>query len=129
MVAQTPEYQRTWRQRNPKRAKYTELAREKSRLRRRRHPDKVRQEYRRHRLKQCGFTETTYAQILATQGGHCYFCEKTQENDGRRLHADHNHKTGKARGILCFSHNQALGKFGDNEEGLLRALQYVRSTR
>ena len=39
---------------------------------------------------------------------------------------DHDHETGRVRGILCGTCNTAIGKLGDNEVGLLRALAYVR---
>src|SRR6185312_2407927 len=38
---------------------------------------------------------------------------------------DHDHKTGAFRGWLCRSHNLALGKLGDNVEGLQRAIDYL----
>ncbi|MGH2785637.1 MAG: endonuclease domain-containing protein [Actinomycetota bacterium] len=38
---------------------------------------------------------------------------------------DHNHETGKVRGILCFGCNGGLGQFLDNIESLRRAIEYV----
>lgn len=32
----------------------------------------------------------------------------------------------KFRGVLCMECNSALGKLGDNEEGLIKALKYIR---
>jgi hypothetical protein len=55
--------------------------------------------------------------------GLCAICDKR-----RRLNIDHDHSSGKVRGLLCTTCNHALGVFGDNETGLLRALAYVRST-
>ena len=58
--------------------------------------------------------------------GRCEICKKPFE---RTPHIDHDHKTGKARGLLCISCNQALGKLGDNLEGLTAAVNYIlRST-
>lgn len=46
---------------------------------------------------------------------------------GRKARAlDHDHMTGKFRGFLCIACNTALGVFGDDESGILRALDYVR---
>lgn len=39
---------------------------------------------------------------------------------------DHCHKTGDIRGLLCSPCNRALGALGDSEEGLQRALTYLR---
>jgi hypothetical protein len=41
---------------------------------------------------------------------------------------DHNHKTGKFRGWVHNSCNAALGKLGDNVEGLQKALNYLKRT-
>jgi hypothetical protein len=45
----------------------------------------------------------------------------------RKLVKDHCHETGLIRGLICRGCNSALGVFGDNEEGLLRALDYLRT--
>jgi hypothetical protein len=44
----------------------------------------------------------------------------------RALNLDHCHETGAFRGWLCGRCNTALGQLGDNEQGLLRALAYLR---
>jgi Recombination endonuclease VII len=61
------------------------------------------------------------------QDGHCFFCDRTpdQERYGV-LCVDHCHETGRIRGLLCITHNRSLGVFGDNEQGLLKVLAYVR---
>ncbi len=67
-----------------------------------------------------GITTEEYNAMLAKQGGRCALCDRTG------LHADHCHITGKFRGLLCRPHNVALGTLGDNEPGLLKALEYIR---
>ena len=42
-----------------------------------------------------------------------------------RLAVDHNHKTGRVRGILCSFCNTALGKFDDSVGLLARAIEYL----
>jgi hypothetical protein len=52
----------------------------------------------------------------------CWICGKTRRKDGRRamLFVDHNHRDGRVRGVLCFSHNKYL--VGRHRDGrLLRA--------
>lgn len=44
----------------------------------------------------------------------------------RRLHLDHDHKTGAFRGWLCATCNTSLGKFGDDIRGLQHAVHYLR---
>lgn len=62
----------------------------------------------------------------------CSLCkaEVPHRQKGKRhsLHIDHDHKTGRVRGFLCNRCNTGLGKLGDTEEGLLRALEYIRAS-
>ncbi len=52
----------------------------------------------------------------------CELCRKVPEG---KLCLDHCHATGKFRGWLCRSCNMAIGKLGDNREGLLQAIAYL----
>lgn len=45
------------------------------------------------------------------------------------LHLDHCHATGAFRGWLCNSCNLALGRLGDNEDGVRKLLTYLERTR
>jgi hypothetical protein len=48
-----------------------------------------------------------YEQYIDLNGGeHCGICGKTSK--GRRLDRDHDHRTGKPRGLLCWSCNRQL---------------------
>jgi hypothetical protein len=51
----------------------------------------------------------------------CFICGTTEN-----LHLDHDHNTGVIRGVLCMSHNTALGKFQDNIDYLERAIIYLK---
>jgi hypothetical protein len=60
-----------------------------------------------------------YDDLLASQGGQCAICDRKPGQ--ANLHVDHDPETGRVRGLLCFSCNQALGSFQDDIEILYRA--------
>jgi hypothetical protein len=45
--------------------------------------------------------------------------------DGKRLDADHNHRTGVQRGLLCNNCNAGLGRFSEDSRLLRRAVDYL----
>lgn len=57
---------------------------------------------------------------LEARDGVCLICEKRGPE-----HVDHDHETGKVRGILCFNCNQGLGNFRDDVRSLIRAVGYL----
>ena len=68
-----------------------------------------------------GLTIEQYDQLLADQGGGCFICGKTPEQEGKNLAVDHDHVTGEIRGILCAYHNhRVIGRHRDGE--LLRKM-------
>jgi len=64
------------------------------------------------------------AQMIKEQGGTCRICKNPLE-PGRKSPTDHDHKTGKVRGILCNKCNIGLGMFKDNIEYLQSAIEYL----
>ncbi len=75
-----------------------------------------------------GITLDKYREMLAEQCGMCAICGKTKADDtkGHDLSVDHDHATGKVRGLLCRHCNVAIGKLGDSVEGLMRAVNYLK---
>lgn len=67
-----------------------------------------------------------YMQLHELQRGKCAICGKPEVNLGRLLSVDHNHKTGKVRGLLCFKCNTAIGLLYDSEILLGMALDYLK---
>lgn len=55
--------------------------------------------------------------------GECALCGR---KDGR-LSVDHDHKTGRIRGLLCDLHNRGLGYFQDDPQLLRDAADYVET--
>ncbi len=58
----------------------------------------------------------------------CDCCGSRLKDGPRQNQIDHDHATGKIRGVLCPSCNTGIGKLGDNIEGLRRALAYLERT-
>ena len=61
----------------------------------------------------------------------CQICHEQTEHGSskyRDLVIDHNHETGKVRGILCSWCNSALGHFKDDPKRLTNAIEYLKST-
>jgi hypothetical protein len=73
-----------------------------------------------------GLTEADYDAMLLFQEGRCKICQREFSEDRRLVpHVDHDHATGRVRGILCFTCNTGLGKFSDDAKLLQRAIDYL----
>ena len=68
-------------------------------------------------------TPEQHQQLYVDQNGCCALCDESVAYD--KICVDHNHKTGKIRGLLCHRCNHGLGCLGDNIEGLRRAVKYL----
>jgi hypothetical protein len=77
-----------------------------------------------------GLTVEQYNEMLQSQNGVCAICGGINP-EGRNLCVDHNHITGKFRGLLCTTCNVALGGFkadsGDGIDILLSAISYLKN--
>lgn len=58
------------------------------------------------------------------QRGACKLCGKSKPLF--ELDVDHNHRTGKVRGLLCRGCNHGIGWLGDTLDKLERAMHYLR---
>ena len=58
---------------------------------------------------------------------HCELCGSQPKKQA--LNLDHCHVTGGFRGWLCGTCNRALGHFGDNIEGLEKAIKYLKGAK
>ena len=72
-----------------------------------------------------GITLEEYNQMLVKQGCRCKICQKSQGDLKRALCVDHDHITGKVRGLLCDTCNRSLGLLKDNVNILERAVKYL----
>jgi hypothetical protein len=78
-----------------------------------------------------GMTLGEHEQMLVSQGRVCKVCGKEESRrhkvDGSAvaLHVDHDHATGKVRGLLCHKCNVGLGSFNDDPALLRAAADYL----
>lgn len=70
-----------------------------------------------------GITEQEYRKLLRRQHGVCAICGAKPKN--QTLAVDHDHETGKVRGLLCRSCNVALGCLKDDIRLLSAAIVYL----
>lgn len=69
----------------------------------------------------------TYFSLFAAQNGCCKICGN--ESNNKSLAIDHDHDTGKVRGLLCLNCNVGLGHFKDSIELLEEAMRYLSVSR
>lgn len=81
---------------------------------------------RNHLKRRFGLTVAEFDRMYADQDGHCAICPKKIEPSGYGTHVDHDHATGKVRGLLCLGCNTSLGKLKENEDTILSMLAYVQ---
>lgn len=95
--------------------------------------DKNRADYklrmRKNVLAAYGLTLETYDALYQLQGGRCGICTTSQKELRKTLHVDHDHVTGRVRGLLCSSCNRAIGWLKDDPAVLDRAAKYLRDSK
>lgn len=89
------------------------------------YPDRRRNAYRRY-----GITLEEYDTMLMKQNDVCAICknpETMKHKSGRfyNLSIDHDHETGRVRGLLCRNCNVGLGNFADDILQLRSAISYL----
>ena len=99
----TAETQRRWREANPERV----MAQQRLSARRR-------------LLDRYGLTEETWSALIVGQSGLCLLCDVQL----REPHVDHDHDTGRVRGLLCHACNVRLHQ-GVTLDWMLRAIHYL----
>lgn len=123
-----------YRLRNPERLKerkrlYYERNREKiiqrNKIYRQRFPNSTRTNH----LKKFNITIEGYAHLLEQQNSVCAICFKPEraKMNGKikKLSVDHNHVTGRVRGLLCSVCNTGIGKLQEDKTILLSAINYL----
>lgn len=75
-----------------------------------------------------GLTLKQYEKMVRLQKNRCKICGRPPK-PGKRHNVDHDHKTDRVRGLLCFHCNhRLLGRGREKPELHERAAEYLRST-
>lgn len=100
-------------------------------------PDKKQSYYERHKQNWLRYTLKNkfdisveqYEKMLKEQNGACVICKQPEANRRQRLSVDHDHETGKVRGLLCQRCNSIIGMALENIEVLESAIQYIARSK
>lgn len=76
--------------------------------------------------KNYGIDIEIYNKMFLEQEGKCKLCHKHQEEFKKRFFVDHDHKTGKIRGLVCYKCNTFLGYVDNNPEIILNIINYLK---
>ncbi len=114
----------------PKKVYDREYSRVQVAKHRARDPVKAKEYNRIRKLKErFNLTILQYEEMLEIQNHSCAICKKLQSELPQRLCVDHDHATGKIRGLLCHDCNQGLGKFKDSQFNLVEAIEYLNKQK
>jgi hypothetical protein len=71
---------------------------------------------------------TIAERLTASQFGRCAICRREPDGQGVEsvLHLDHDHETGRVRGMLCGRCNKAIGLLRDDASLVLSIYAYLR---
>lgn len=125
------EYQKNWYKNNKQKVNNNTV------LWRKQNPDKFKEySWKNHLKKKYNITPELYDKMLKNQNGLCLICQKPEtfiepkgtSNELRRLCVDHDHKTGKIRGLLCSRCNKSIGQMEDSPSLLRIAAKYLEDS-
>ena len=73
-----------------------------------------------HLKRKYGLTLEAFDELLASQGGGCAICGKADVDN-----FDHDHESGRVRGILCWNCNVAIGQLEDDPDRAMALVTYL----
>lgn len=73
-----------------------------------------------------GLDAKTYDEWLAKG---CAICGREKKERNKSFHIDHDHKSGKVRGMLCPTCNKGLALFRDDASSLQAAAEYIAESQ
>src|SRR5690349_12727431 len=73
-----------------------------------------------------GLTVDDVERMFERANGSCQICGLTLVRGRGKYAVDHDHDTGRIRGLLCAKCNTAIGLMRNNPDLLMRAVHYLR---
>ncbi len=91
------------------------------------HPEHRKRKQAKNRLRLTGCTPEQFEKLRTEQDFRCAICRRHESKVPRGgLCADHCHKKGAVRGLLCFKCNQGIGIFDESPEILAAAIRFIQ---
>jgi Recombination endonuclease VII len=110
-------------------AENPERQKEANRRYRLKNEERVKSNARRSRLlRKYGITFEQYEALQEKQGHVCAICGMPEQVYESLLSVDHDHDSGKVRGLLCRACNLGLGSFKDDPMRLTSAVNYLKES-
>jgi hypothetical protein len=85
------------------------------------------------RLKEFGLSLNDFDEMLKNQNGLCAICYKPETgvlyDKVKNLSVDHDHSSGKVRGLLCSNCNRGIGHLKENFDIMERAIEYLKLSK
>lgn len=85
--------------------------------------------HRNNKGKSFGISIEQYKTLKELQNNKCAICKNNEtvvcKGKLRELSIDHNHMTGKVRGLLCYACNVSLGLLKENTQTLKQMILYI----
>ncbi len=103
---------------------HPEKNRERSAAWKRAHPEYATAWSKANTGRRYGLAAGDYAALNESQGGKCVTCLKAC-SVRKRLSVDHDHTTGRVRGLLCSNCNTSIGLAKDSPDTLRRMADYL----
>lgn len=73
-----------------------------------------------------GISKEQYQEKIIAQNNSCEICKTHRSHFTKNFAVDHDHKTGKVRGLLCQNCNIALGALKDSLTLINNSLEYLK---
>jgi hypothetical protein len=79
-----------------------------------------------YRFARHGISKEQFGAMILGQDSNCIICKKELSSESN---IDHDHITGKIRGVLCGKCNKGLGLFNDDVNALKNAIKYLNNNK